>query len=64
MIGPSVRGSSPTEHAMRKIFSLCLTAFLTGTVSVLAGCITINILPPPDPLEEEVFVDDRGWLRA
>jgi len=35
---------------MLRILCLCLTALLSG-----AGCVTINLPPPPDPLEEEVL---------
>lgn len=50
---------------MRRFFSLCLTVWLAGVCSVLAGCITINIPPPPGPLEEEVVSgsgDDKVLL--
>ncbi|MDH3714337.1 MAG: signal peptide peptidase SppA [Gammaproteobacteria bacterium] len=40
---------------MRRILLFCLTVWLGGVFSVLAGCITINLPPPPGPLEEEVL---------
>ena len=40
---------------MRRVRSVCLTIILSGALSLLAGCITINLPPAPGPLEEQVL---------